>query len=214
MIELGIDEAGRGPVLGPMVLAGVALSPENLQEILEWEKELGLKIQDSKLFGSSQKAKKNRELISQKIQNAFPHKICVLAAQTVDHYVESKSLNILEQEVASEIIQALPADQVILDGEGLFKPLISKHIKAFNKADELYTSVSAASIIAKATRDKLFEESCIPFKDSFGEPKGGGYANGKTLEFVIWHYKTYGQLPNFYRKSYQWKKLNDSLKNL
>ena len=214
MIELGIDEAGRGPVLGSMVLAGVALSSENLQQISDWEKELGIKIQDSKLFGSSQKAKKNRALISQKIKQNFPHKICVLSSQTIDHYVQTKSLNILEQEVAADIIQSLQADQVILDGENLFKPLLSNHVKAFNKADELYTSVSAASIVAKATRDELFKNDCTPFKESFGEPGGGGYANGKTLEFVVWHHKTYGKLPDFYRKSYQWKKLNDYLQTL
>lgn len=212
MIELGIDEAGRGPVLGPMVMAGVALTEEHTQLIYKWENELGLKIQDSKLFGSSKKAKQNREMISQKIQCAFPHKICVLAAQTIDHYVESKSLNILEQEVAAEIIQALPADQVILDGENLFRPLVTEHIKAFNKADADYLSVSAASIIAKATRDKLFEEACTPFQESYGEIKGGGYANGKTLDFVMWHHQTFGKLPKFYRKSYQWKNLNDCLK--
>lgn len=209
MLELGIDEAGRGPVLGPMVLAGVVLSEDKLHIIKKWEDEFETKIQDSKLFGSTQKAQKIREKLSQKIQTTFPHKICILSAKTVDHYVYHKSLNILEQETATQIIQSLLADRVVLDGENLFKPLTTDHVKAFNKADELYLSVSAASIVAKATRDMLFERACLPFQKAFGKIRGGGYANTKTLEFVIWHYQTYGKLPDFYRKSYQWKKLND-----
>ncbi len=199
--ELGIDEAGRGPVLGPMVMAGVVV-PENKQKKLqEWG------IADSKTFGSGKKAKAKRAELADKIKNHFQHNSILLPSDTIDEYVRNSSLNILEQITAREIINRLKADSVILDGKALFAPLETETIKAFNKADSLYLSVAAASILAKVERDKQFSALCQPYVNSFGEIGGGGYANNKTLEFVEWYLKNHGGLPSFYRTSYQWKDL-------
>lgn len=202
MVELGIDEAGRGPVLGPLVLCGVAL-PDTAQSKLrdEWG------IKDSKKFNN----KKKRKELSEKIREHFQHKIIVVPPEKIDHYVREKSLNILEQESAREIINSLSADSVILDGANLFKSLQNGTgtIKAINKADENHLSVAAASIIAKTVRDELFEQLCAPYEKEFGEIRGGGYPNKQTLEFVKWYRKKFKGLPEFYRKSYNWSLLSE-----
>ncbi len=199
--ELGIDEAGRGPILGPLVMAGVLVPDDKKDILVDWG------VADSKQFGSGKKGKQLREKLAQKIKENFQHEIFVLSPQTVDLYVEKHSLNKLEQETALKIIQKLPADVVILDGKNLFKPIENKNVQAYNKADQKYLSVSAASILAKAERDKQFDMICLDYADEFGEIKGGGYANKKTLEFVQWFLNKNGKLPPFYRKSYKWKYL-------
>ena len=201
LLELGIDEAGRGPVLGPMVLAGVVVSVEDEQTLHEWG------VADSKAFGSSNKAKEKREKLAEQIKKHFAHRVVTLSSDTVDHYVRNSSLNRLEQETALTIISSLKSDRVVLDGKNLFGPIENDRIKAFNKADKDYISVAAASILAKTERDKQIFELCKPFVDDYGEIGGGGYANKKTLEFVQWYLEKYGSLPPFYRASYQWKEL-------
>ncbi|MBU3916358.1 hypothetical protein KKA14_12560 [bacterium] len=199
--ELGIDEAGRGPILGPLVMAGVLVPDDKKEVLLDWG------VADSKQFGSGVKGKQQREKLAQKIKENFQHEIFVLSSQKVDNYVEKHSLNNLEQETALRIIQRLPADTVILDGKNLFKPIVNEKIKAYNKADQKYLCVSAASILAKAERDRLFDTICLDYIEDFGEIKGGGYANKKTLEFVQWFLGKNGTLPPFYRKSFKWKYL-------
>lgn len=205
MSELGIDEAGRGPVLGPMVLAGV-LVPAEKQILL---KKLGLA--DSKSYGSGHKGKMKRSELAEKIRSNFSISVKVIPSEVVDRYVESNGLNHLEQITAKEIISELPAERTILDGANLFSLLANNKILAINKADQLYQSVSAASIVAKTERDSIFEELCSEFIEEFGEIKGGGYANKSTLSFVKWHIEKYGELPSFYRKSYQWKALKQEV---
>jgi ribonuclease HII len=199
--ELGIDEAGRGPVLGPMVMAGVRVSQSDLLLLEEWG------VKDSKLFGSSNRGQARRKELADRIMAAFSHELVVLTPETIDEYVREHALNRLEQNTAQGIISTLPADKVVLDGATLFKPLINNTVHAVNKADRSHFSVAAASILAKWKRDDLFKQLCQPFINSFGEIRGGGYANSQTLAFVEWHLKNRGGLPSFYRKSYNWKAL-------
>ncbi|MBU2644525.1 hypothetical protein KKI24_07420 [bacterium] len=199
--ELGIDEAGRGPVLGPMVMAGV-LVPQSGQALLEsWG------VKDSKSFGSSARGQERRKELAARIMASYRCELIILSAETIDTYVREHALNRLEQETARKIMSAMPANGVILDGASLFKPLLDKTVRALNKADQTHLSVAAASILAKWKRDSLFKQLCRPFLGAFGEIQGGGYANSKTLAFVEWHLKTRGELPPFYRKSYRWKAL-------
>lgn len=199
--ELGIDEAGRGPVLGPMVMAGVLVPDGDRSLLKEWG------VQDSKAYGSRLKSRQRREIMARRIMAAFAHQVVVIDPQTIDRHVRQHALNRLEQETALRIMSALPADRVVLDGNNLFQCLEQPGIKALNKADQTHLSVAAASILAKWKRDSLFAALCLPFLESFGEIRGGGYANGKTLEFVKWHLERNGHLPDFYRKSYRWKAL-------
>jgi len=166
-------------------------------------------IQDSKNFGSSEKGKRTRASLAGQIACHFEHSIIVISSDKVDRFVTETSLNYLEQITARKIIDTLPADKVVLDGENLFAPLVNDHVVAKNKADQDYLSVAAASILAKSERDRLFGLICDSFRSSFGEINGGGYANKKTLEFVRWYLTSKGELPGFYRKSYNWKALQE-----
>lgn len=165
-------------------------------------------VQDSKVYGSNKKGKLERARLARLISEQFNHRIIVISPQTVDQFVTESSLNNLEQVTAGKIIDNLSADRVILDGATLFAPLVKDGVIAENKADQTYLSVAAASVLAKAERDRQFKQICERYLDSFGEIKGGGYANRKTLEFVKWYLAGYGELPAFYRKSYHWKALN------
>lgn len=202
MKTLGIDEAGRGCLLGPMIIAGVLIASKKEENLLrEWG------VADSKTFGSQIKGKKIRAEIANKIKKAFPTSVFVLPSELIDQYVVTKSLNILEQEYAKKIIEQYPDTNVVLDGQKLFQPLQNKHIKAIDKADETNISVAAASILAKAERDRIFQEICHAFAKSFGIIQGGGYGNQNTLKFILWYLEQQDDLPPFYRKSYQWKLL-------
>ncbi|OGG94941.1 MAG: hypothetical protein A2527_06270 [Candidatus Lambdaproteobacteria bacterium RIFOXYD2_FULL_50_16] len=199
---LGIDEAGRGPVLGPLVLAGVVVKNSQLTLLQKWG------VADSKTFGAGAKAIARRAELAEQIKAQFPYQIETASAEKVDTYVRRGGLNELEREMASRIIRAFPNSQVMLDGAGLFGPLCGPKVRAQNKADLNHPQVAAASILAKDHRDRLLEQLLSPFEPQFGPIKGGGYANPGTLAFVLWHHTQTGHLPPFYRQSYNWKALN------
>lgn len=199
--KLGIDEAGRGCVLGPLVMVGLCIDADQVEQLNS------LGVQDSKLFGSSNKAKRRREELCATLQH-WPHQIEIADVETIDDYVSRGGLNELEREMATRIIKGLPKAQVMLDGALMFGPLCNEHIKAENKADQNHMEVAAASIIAKHLRDKAVVETLAPFEADFGQIKGGGYANPGTLAFVQWHHETYGSLPQALRKSYQWQAIH------
>lgn len=200
-LELGIDEAGRGSVLGPLVMAGI-LIPENRADCL---KEWG--VADSKSFGSEKKGKQRRAELADKLAENFQHEIVTISPQKVDYYVTVHSLNHLEQITASAIIRNLPAEKTILDGATLFAKLTNGKVQAINKADQQFSSVAAASILAKSARDKIFDQLCQRYRMDYGVIRGGGYANPHTLQFVKWYLNIHKTLPPFYRKSYNWKDL-------
>jgi ribonuclease HII len=205
-IELGIDEAGRGPVLGPLVMAGVWADPADRKRLAEWG------VQDSKRFGSRSSGRRRRRELAHRIKQAYDHQLIVIDAGEVDDYVARRQLNRLEQETACRIIRERPADRVILDGASLFRSLGNEKTQAFDRADGLYATVAAASILAKDERDRLFERLCDPYRDAYGDVSGGGYANFRTLAFVEWHLRTCGELPPFYRRQYHWRALEEIIK--
>lgn len=157
----GVDEAGRGPVLGPMVMAIVACKPKDT----EFLNQIGVK--DSKLLTES-KRKKLARIIKQK----FPHAIIKVTPQEIDKAVkgEKTSLNTLEADVSAKLIrritQKASVKNIILDLPSKNKqeyidrvkkklqfPQNAIPIKAEYKADLNYPQVAAASILAKVTRD-------------------------------------------------------------
>lgn len=137
---LGIDEAGRGPLAGPLVIAGVILPDDFDNE----------EINDSKQVSD----KKRRELFKIITENALEIKINIVDVETID------KLNILRatkegmEEIARSVgdkCDAVFVDAVKLDDLG--KPVLS-----LIKGDALSRSIAAASIIAKVTRDDIMNE--------------------------------------------------------
>ncbi|MBN2602759.1 MAG: ribonuclease HII [Candidatus Thermoplasmatota archaeon] len=206
----GVDEAGRGPVIGPLVIAGV-----NFQNDLKL-RENGVK--DSKKLSPSRRiqlAGKIKEL-------ADNFEVIKISAQDIDDMRRVMTLNEIEVNAFSKIIEKLKPDICYVDAADVkderfgkdiqskltFKPeIISKH-----KADEIYPIVGAASIIAKTTRD--YEISIIEsdLRKKLDIPMGSGYpADPITQNFLNEWLIKFGKLPPHTRHS--WKTSQKLLDN-
>jgi ribonuclease HII len=202
---LGIDEAGRGPVIGPMVMAGVIIEESAEEEL----KKIGVK--DSKLLSPAV-----REALFEKIQKiVLNYEIIIITPQEIDNAVNDTALNLngLEAKTSAKIINTLKPDKAILDCPSttpsayvttLKKNLTHKcDIVAEHKADVNFVVVGAASILAKVTRDREIEK----IKELYGDIGSGYPADPITQVFLRRNYKTY---PKIFRKSWSsYKKLAD-----
>ncbi len=149
----GIDEAGRGPVIGPMVVAGVKVNDDGILM------ELGVK--DSKRLSPS-----TREELEEKIKDCSEFTLRVVSASDIDSLRSSMSLNELEANLFSNVIDELcvESDTCYLDSastdERKFADMVKKgtsiqpSIVSEHGADDEYPVVSAASILAKGIREK------------------------------------------------------------
>ncbi|MBU2565295.1 MAG: ribonuclease HII [Thermoplasmatales archaeon] len=193
----GVDEAGRGPVIGPLVFAGIAVNDE------EKLKKLGVK--DSKRHSPAR-----REKLAEEIKKIAEYETLIITADEIDEKRKVMTINDVEVEGFAEIIKRLKPDIVYVDAadvdEERFKndilrkldfevEIISKH-----KADDIYPVVSGASIIAKTTRDYEIEK----IKEEIGVDFGSGYPSDvRTMAFLEQWVKEKGGFPPYTRKS--WK---------
>ena len=204
---LGIDEAGRGPVLGPLVLAGVILRPPRAAALTRRG------VTDSKDFGAGVEAREKRAELADHIRRlAEDVRVKVFDHQTVDDFASRGLLNELERRGAREIIRAaLPVRRIVADGQKLFGIMRGEypHLEAHDFGETVHASVAAASIIAKDLRDRLFEEIAVRYREEFGEVRGGGYVNAATADFLRRYHQRYGALPPETRRSWGWKLLNE-----
>ncbi len=203
---LGIDEAGRGPVIGPMVVCGAAVSKKHIRKV----DSLGLK--DSKLL-----TPKKREEFAEKIRDVCEYELIVVGPEQIDMRVPNEAtMNALEVECFSRIIKAMKfrPGVVYLDACDVNAERFGLNVKkcldfdveivSRHKADRDYPIVSAASILAKVHRDALIRE----ISESVGEDVGSGYPNDPvTIEFLKSYYKKNKCMPPFTRKS--WKTTAD-----
>ncbi|MBI5066582.1 ribonuclease HII [Candidatus Woesearchaeota archaeon] len=194
----GLEEAGRGPLLGPLVMVGLVVEKskeENLRNI---------GVKDSKQLSPLQ-----RERLFDKILDiAEKHKIIMLTPQEIDDALNSDdtNLNWLEAQTGAKIINELKPDEVIVDCPSTNIPAYQKYLSdRLNKkipvlcahhADVNFPVVSAASIIAKVTRDREIEKIKQKYKIDFGS----GYpADEKTVKFAKENYDKY---PEIFRKTW------------
>ncbi len=211
MLIIGIDDAGRGPLIGPMFLAGVLLSKKD-ETYLKTEG-----VKDSKLLPHSQRIKLFNIIKDQCIK----YKIVSSSPSEIDHSISSGvNLNTLEALKAAEIINYLVLGrkekiQIIVDCPSVnitaWKNLLLNYIKdsdkieliCEHKADLNYASVSAASILAKVAR----EDSVSELKKQFGDIGSGYPSDPITKEFLRKHGNRLAD-SGIFRKSWQtWKSL-------
>jgi ribonuclease HII len=151
----GIDEAGRGSVIGPLVIAGISFDPTGIDSIR------GNGITDSKKLTTL----KRETLYTKILQSAASIFVCRISPVTIDSYVNRKKLNVLESRYMTIIADNIRADKIIIDScdvkpdrfkQSILKNLTNKSVKiyCFHKADTDNLIVSAASIMAKVTRDR------------------------------------------------------------
>ncbi len=206
---LGIDEAGRGPAIGPMVLAAVCLGTKAARALSR------AGLQDSKAYGASEKARQIRaDLAAQVYARAESVSVRIVDVEQIDRRVNNNELNALEREVAVELIKgSAPADKIIADGKVLFGPLQADypHLVVYNRAEERHVSVAAASVIAKSHRDAIFSRIAHQYAEQFGEIRGGGYANSATRRFLRAYAEKHRCLPPEARTSWPHRYLDDLL---
>jgi len=208
MTILGIDEAGRGPVLGPLIIAGVLISKSDEEKL----RDIGVK--DSKLL-----TQEKREYLFNKIINISKStSIIIIEPQEIDKAIFSEdhmNLNWLEAEKSAEIINEFKPKTVILDCPHTTPEKYKEYVKNLlenkdieivseHKADVNYPVVSAASILAKVVREREMEK--IKFK--YGETGPGYPANQVTQKFIKENFEKH---PEIFRKS--WKTFKNLVKN-
>jgi len=202
----GIDEAGRGSFIGPMVVAGVSFKTSKLLFLQE------SKVKDSKLLLPARR----RILYDIISENAEKVTVAEVSPKEIDKYVRCgkklRKLNYLEVITMAKIVEALDVNVVYVDSPDV-KPAryasdilslssVKSIIIAEHHADRSYIAVSAASIIAKVTRDRRIDE--LAKEHGFF---GSGYPSDlRTVEFVKKWIETKGSLPDFVRQS--WKSLS------
>ncbi len=193
----GVDEAGRGPVIGPMVVAGVML--------LDDSGLVAINVKDSKKC-----TPKLRQKLAKEIKKLAKMEVIVVSAADIDLMRERYSMNQIEAKLFATIIERLKPDLAYVDSadvrEEFFKLEILKELKievniiSKHSADELYPVVSAASIIAKTRRDAEISR----IEGEIGEPIGSGYPSDPvTIRFLEKWIKEKGVLPPYTRRS--WK---------
>ena len=199
---LGLDEAGRGAALGPMVVAGVVLDPLKAGALTR------LGVRDSKRFGAGDAARTHRKALAAHIERLAERIVVrVLDAAEVDRYAEAGDLNVLERRAADEILrEAGPVHRVVADGQRLFQALRQRypHLEAVDDGESHHVAVAAASVIAKDRRDALLETLMEPYLSDYGEVKGGGYVNAATERFLRAYHGRTGTLPAETRRSWNW----------
>ena len=199
---LGIDEAGRGAVVGPLVVCGFLIDEKDEEKL----KKIGVK--DSKLL-----TPKKREKLASEIEEIGIHIVIIRvpSAKIDANRKRGINLNQIEAIKMAEIINLLEPDKVIVDAPSyntnkfrdyLFSKMENKKIELIseNFADQNYPVVSAASIIAKVNRDEAIEE----LKKKVGEDFGVGYCHDpRTIQFLNkLAENNHGRLPSFVRHTW------------
>ncbi|MFO8051801.1 MAG: ribonuclease HII [Thermoplasmatota archaeon] len=226
-MDIGVDEAGRGPVLGPLVVAAVGID----EKVLDLNK---LGICDSKLM-SPEKRQEAFQILSQ----ASSYCILEIPARSIDLLRRTMTMNSIEVSAFSTVVSSLIEGDMRVDGvllgniehrlkkgitgrgrivmdaadvdERRFCRLISDKISSTidlsewemvseHKADLNHRVVGAASVLAKVTRDTRVQE----YKATYGKDIGSGYpGDPRTREFLMDHVLQKGCLPEIARATWE-----------
>jgi ribonuclease HII len=181
----GIDEAGRGPIAGPLVVAGCKFKKRNTEILKE--------INDSKKLSA-----KKREKLFEIIKEISIYHIVWIDNKTIDEKGLSFALNY----ALNEIKKKIKADKYLFDGNSSFGV---EGIETVIKGDSKIKEIAAASILAKVSRDRYM----IEIDDNYPQynfAKHKGYITKEHIEEI----KKFG-FSNIHRKSYKLKALEPTL---
>lgn len=201
----GVDEAGKGSVLGPMVVGAVAVPSMEACAVLG--------VHDSKVL-----TRRRREALFEDITTAFSTAVVVISAREIDILRNEISMNDIVVRAHASAIKKLDVDCAYVDacdvnaeryGAALSDLLSSKVvIYSEHKADARYPVVSAASICAKVTRDRLIDE----LAEEYGSIGSGYPSDPVTIAFLENAIKTNGTAPPIARHS--WKTIANIAANV
>ncbi|EMA08388.1 ribonuclease HII [Haloferax denitrificans] len=197
-MHVGVDEAGKGPVLGPMVAAAVRADPDALPE----------GIADSKRLSPERRAElaaKLRERDDVEVGVAF------VEPETIDDPETDMNLLTVRAQVEAAAEVAVDADELVCDAgdvsesrfgrrvrEGVAEAGVSVEVHAQHRADDEHAIVGAASIVAKVERDRRVEALAA----EYGEVGSGYPSDGTTRKFLREYVREHGILPDCARKSW------------
>lgn len=182
-IIAGVDEAGRGALAGPVVAAAVILHMPNKKRIF---------------FDSKQTTqKKRREQYNHLIKN-YDYGIGVISAKEIDEIGIKKATN----KAMQQAVQKLKTKPTVLYVDGRDKFQFDIFSVDFVRGDDLHECISAASIIAKVTRDELMTQYAKEYSEfQFAENKGYGTAPHLALleqeRYTPIHRRTYDPLSTY-----------------
>ncbi|MBI2145116.1 ribonuclease HII [Candidatus Woesearchaeota archaeon] len=200
VLTCGIDEAGKGCIIGPLVMAGIIVDDKGIEQLK------GIGVKDSKLLSAAERD----ELFGKIAGIVKSYKILMASPSEIDNAVNSSdgmNLNWLEAHKAAEILNFLKPDSAIIDcpspnigayRQYLMNLVSNKRMTAIveHKADINWAACSAASILAKVTRDGEIEK----IKADVGDDFGSGYLHDpKTVAFFEKNFELY---PDIFRKSW------------
>ncbi|MBC7110171.1 MAG: ribonuclease HII [Archaeoglobi archaeon] len=191
----GVDEAGKGAVIGPLVIAGVLTEDERVLR--------DLNVRDSKMISRGR-----REELFEKIKEVCEIKIVEISARELDERMKRESINDILLKSYIEIISEMRPDVAYVDSvdvkEERFEKRLSEALKcrviSKHRADTLYPPVSAASIVAKVIRDRKIDE----IKKELGTEIGSGYpADSRTRDFLVRWFREHREPPPHVRVSWE-----------
>ena len=201
----GIDDAGRGSMLGPLVIAGISIDKKNLRKLSS------LGVKDSKKLSP----KLREHLYKKIIKLVDDYYITKIPPKSIDASVRKHHLNNLEAKYMAKVVSKLNPDTSYVDscdvnprrfGKEISVLSDNHKIKSYHHADSRFVVVSAASILAKVTRDRAI------MKLRKDHNLGSGYpSDSVTVKFVTKYYKKNREMPKFVRKS--WKPVQRIIEN-
>ncbi len=196
----GVDEAGRGPVIGPLVIAGIVIEKAQEEALLEWG------VRDSKLL-----TPRRREALEPKLRRLSDqiHLLEISPKEIDAQRQQNRSLNLLEAQWMAQVLDKLKWDIAYVDASDVnaerYGRIISAQLKTPNKiiskhkADSIYPVVAAASILAKVRRDQRIKELHKVYGDF-----GSGYPNDpKTRQFLSNWIRTHSTFPEIVRQTWE-----------
>ena len=202
----GVDDAGRGSMIGPMVIAGISIEKKNIPKL----RKLG--VRDSKKLSP-----KKRELLYKEIIKLVDdYHVIRIPPKTIDKYVFEHNLNHLEAKKMAEVITNLKPQLSYVDscdvnasrfGREISDLAGKSKVRSYHYADSRFVVVSAASIIAKVSRDRSITR--LNKNTNFGS----GYpSDKKSVTYVKKLVSSKKPLPSSIRKS--WKPVQKILNSV
>ena len=174
----GVDEAGRGPLAGPLVIAAVIL-PRNA---------FIAGLNDSKQLSAAKRDKLYDEIIAK----AVAIEVNIVSVSNIDKY----NIYAATQRGMAQVLEHLPVQPQVALIDAM--PVTAKNIECVPivHGDALSASIAAASIIAKVTRDRIMERLDTLFPD-YGFAHNKGYGSGAHMQAIAefgatkWHRRSY-----------------------
>ena len=204
-IEIGIDEAGRGPMFGRVYAAAAVLPKTD-----EFRHEL---VKDSKKFTSEKKIMEAYNYIK---ENAIAWGVAYSSEEDIDVYNIRKATHMAMHKSIGQVIDKLGLNNdyhLLVDGNDFTiysklrnNSLITERHTCIKHGDDKYTSIAAASIIAKVERDNYVRKLCETdesLNEKYGILKNKGYGTRQHMDGILeygitkYHRKTFGICKNY-----------------